>query len=125
MTVESGIPLGVGRVLKTVVVVGEMLSMIVLVIVWVGIWKVEMSARGVIVFSGGISVGKDGVKIVVGSQALDSGRLRRAVARTTRREVISFITLCFVKFFWMWMCWVSARFWVEGAGVAFVFCLHQ
>ena len=83
---------------------------------------------------GGISVGKDGVKIVVGSQAmgegeagkaLDSGRLRRAVARTTRREVISFITLCFVKFFWMWMCWVSARFWVEGAGVAFIFCLHQ
>jgi hypothetical protein len=72
-----------------------------------------MSARGVIVLNGGISVGKDGVKIVVGSQvmvkgeagkALDSGRLRRVVARTTRREVISFITLCFVKFFWMWMC---------------------
>jgi len=62
---------------------------------------------------GGISVGKGGVKIVVGSQvmvegeagkALDSGRLRRVVARMTRREVISFITLCFVRFFWMWMC---------------------
>jgi hypothetical protein len=87
--------------------------MIVLVIVWVGVWKVEMSARGVTVLNGGISVGKDGFKIVVGSQvmidgeaskAFDSGRMRRVVARTTRREVISFITLCFVKFFWMWMC---------------------